>query len=270
MTRFRCILAGAVLGAVSARPAPSTASVAAAPALTPAPAVVVCATGHVRFTLPAYWTVVPDTVLARYNASARALDRGRAASQYVLAIQRKALLDFTMPYALVELLERSMPKPTEVAAKADSFAEGVVTTFLPLHRKGLFGEVKPGIAVYDTNLQVIVGYWTMVRTEDKARIAAMMAVFPYAHGYIRFQFFMHAEDQERDMAAAEEIINSVSFDPGFAYPRPGQAAHTADKLGNFGYLLVGVLVAWLVVRILVRRTLPTIPVRKPPWLRHRK
>jgi hypothetical protein len=120
-----------------------------------------------------------------------------------------------------------------------------------LYRSNLFGEVKAMDAFYDQARHVIIGSWNMMRARDDRRIAAINAIFPYRGGYVRFHFFMPADTQERDLPAVECVVDSVTFEPGYAYE--AVSAREGRTLRYAIYAIVGVLgVAWIAMRFVMR------------------
>ncbi len=211
------------------------------------------APARISFTLPYYWQVIADEKLAGYKETLRETFPGRPVPNYVLALQRRALFTFALPYALFEIEERSMPTPQELESERQSFADSVRRAYMALRQEGLFGEVKPLDAIYDARRHVIVGYWEMMRASDKRRIAAMAAIFPCRYGYLRAHFFLPAERQDEFLPAVEEIINSVTFDEGYGY-EPGRGTRARRGLAPRTALLIlaALFAAWFALRLAVR------------------
>ena len=228
------------------------------------------APGHFSFRMPYYWTALADDQLALYKDSLRKQFPGRGVPNYVLGLQRKSLFTFSLPYALIELDNCGMPNPKQVEAECRAFSLSVARAYLPLHRSGQFGEVKPMEAVYYTNINVIIGYWQMVRARDNQRLACVSAIYPCGYGYARFHFFMDAGDQDTYLPIVERLIGSVSFDSGFAYKSATPADGTASSLRGMRTTIVMVVVTmviWLVVRILVRTKMGNSARPRPPYVR---
>jgi len=211
------------------------------------------APGHFKFLLPDYWQVIPEKELLRYKDILRKLYPDKPVQNYVLAIQRKALLDFTMPYALVEIETRPMPTVEEVEGEAVNFAPNIRRAFVDLYKSNLFGEIKPMPAVYDPNNQVIVGYCSMFRAKDKQNLTTVTAIYPCRYGYVRFHFTFQQDAEEKYFPVVEKIIKSVKFDQGFAY-EPSIANKNKRSFNRIIYVVVIVLaVVWFGFRIFARR-----------------
>jgi len=211
------------------------------------------APAHFSFTLPYYWTLISDTDLAAYKATLREMFPDRPIPNYVLAIQRKALFTFALPYALFEIEERPMPTLQEIEQERATFSLNVRKAYLALHRQGAFGEVKPMEAQFDPQRNVIIGYWEMFRASDKRRIAALAAIFPCRYGYLRLHVFLPADRQAEFLPVIEDLISSVIFDDGYRYD-PSQAPKRRRALSpRTALLLFAVLaLAWIALRVLAR------------------
>ncbi len=212
------------------------------------------APAHFSFTMPYYWTAISDSDLAHYKATLREMFPNRPVPNYVLAIQRKALFTFALPYALFEVEERPMPTEEEIEAERSSFAQSIRRAYLDLHRQGAFGEIKPMEAQYDPIRNVIIAYWEMTRTSDRRRIAALAAIFPCRYGFLRLHVFLPAERQLDLLPVVEELINSVTFDEGFGYD-PAQARPRRRGLSHTTALAIfaALAIVWIALRILASR-----------------
>jgi len=211
------------------------------------------APGHFKFTLPHYWQVIPNSTLQSYNDKIRKLYPGKPAPNYVLAIQRKALLDFTMPYALIEIDKRPMPSKQEVEAEAAAFEANIRKAYIGLYKKGLFGEVKPLPAVYDEKNNVVVGRCSMYRASDKLYITTITAMFPCRYGYVRFHFTFKTDNEEKYFPVIENIIKSVKFDDGFQF-ESNASNGKKDVFSRPIYIVVFVLaVIWFGFRFFGRK-----------------
>lgn len=209
------------------------------------------APAHISFTLPYYWTVIPEADLLAYKATLRELFPNRPVPNYVLAIQRKALFKFALPYILFEIEERPMPTREEIENERRVFADSVRKAYLDLHRQGAFGEVKPMEAQYDPKRNVIIGYWEMTRASDKRRIAAMAVVFPCRYGFLRLHVFLPADQQLQLLPVIDELISSVTFDEGYAYVPQAAQARRPRLQPRTALLIFAVLaVIWFALRFL--------------------
>ena len=212
------------------------------------------APGHFKFLLPDYWEVIPDKEIQRYKNILKRLYPNKPVQNYVLGIQRKALLNFSMPYALVEIENRPMPTLDEVQGEARSFASNIRKAFVDLYKSNLFGEVKPMPAVYDPVHQVVVGYCSMFRAKDKQNLTTVTAIYPCQYGYVRFHFTFQEDTEEKYFPVIEKIIKSVKFDDGFAY-NASKAKENKHGLNRIIYIVVIVLaVIWFGFRIIGRKS----------------
>ena len=212
------------------------------------------ASGHFKFLLPYYWEIIPDKEIQRYKNILKKLYPGKPVQNYVLGIQRKALLNFSMPYALIEIENRPMPTVDEVKGEAISFASNIRRAFVDLYKSNLFGEVKPMPAVYDPEHQVIVGYCSMYRAKDKQNLTTVTAIYPCRYGYVRFHFTFKEDTEEKYFTVIEKIIKSVKFDDGFAY-NPATAKKNKRGFNKIIYVVViGLAVIWFAFRIIARKS----------------
>jgi len=208
------------------------------------------APGHFKFLLPDYWEVIPEKEIQRYKKILKKLYPNKPVQNYVLGIQRKALLNFSMPYALVEIETRPMPTLDEVQGEARSFASNIRKAFVDLYKSNLFGEVKPMPAVYDPVHKVVVGYCSMFRAKDKQNLTTVTAMYPCRYGYVRFHFTFQEDTEEKYFSVIEKIIKSVKFDDGFAYNKENK-----HGLNKTIYVVVIILaVIWFGFRIFGRRS----------------
>jgi hypothetical protein len=232
----------------------TVAIVTAAPPGPTGSAVFVFAPGHVRLTVPAYWTVVPEQSLLKYLDTLRNSMPGRAVPNYVLALQRKALFDFALPYVLIELNPGPAPTRAQVEGELLGFQTSIGLAYSALHRAGKFGEVHVQPAIYDETRHVVIGRYSLVRGEDKRRLACVTAIFPYREGFLRLHGFMRFEDQEKYVPVVEALIASVQFDAGYAYVPPPVATSPLAKYRTlmFGGL-VGLMGIYLILRFLAAR-----------------
>ena len=205
--------------------------------------------GHFRFQLPYYWEIISDKTLKSYINKLKEIYPGKPTPNYVLAIQRKALYDFTMPYALIEIDKRPMPTQKEVDAETASFDSNIRRAYVALYKKGLFGEINPLPAVYDPVNKVILGRCSMYRAKDKQYLTTITAIYPCSYGYVRFHFTFKTEDEEKFFPVIEKIIKSLKFDNGFEY-KPALAKKNKGLLSRPIYVVVLVLaVIWFGFRI---------------------
>lgn len=211
------------------------------------------APAHFSFMMPYYWTAISDTDLVAYKQTLRETFPNRPVPNYVLAIQRKALFTFALPYAMFEVEERPMPTRQEIENERLAFADSVRKAYLDLHRQGRFGEVKPMDAQFDPQRNVIIGYWEMMRASDKRRIAAIAAIFPCRYGYLRLHVFLPADRQAELLPVIDDLISSVKFDEGYGY-EPSQARPRRRGLSNRTALILfaALAVAWIGLRLAAR------------------
>ena len=212
-----------------------------------------CAEGHFRFVLPHYWTILPDEKVKQFKAKLRKSLPSRPVPDYILAFQRKALLSFTFPYALVEVQNGPMPTPADVEAERAGFAANVRSAYKDLHDKRMFGEVKAMPATYDTNAHVVVGFSQMTRAHDSRKISAVTAIYPCRYGYMRIHFFLPAEKEVTYLTPVETVITSVTFEAGYGYvPRSGRQGTFKHMryLLPAGVVVMGVI--WIGMRMYAR------------------
>lgn len=255
---FTALAACAAALLVAAAPAPDAAPASAAPDANAAAAGQATngvrfpfAPGHFSFDLPAYWTVVPTNKLEQYREQA-GLATGRSGPAYALAIQRKALLSFAMPYVLFEIGRGRQPSGKELIAEASSFQVVVARAYLPLHRAGAYGEINVQNGVYDPEKHAVIGYYEMLRASDKKRIAAYIVTFACRYGYVRLHCFLPADEKDVHLPVIAGIVDSFAFDPGYGYDVSAPEKRRRG-LGQLVWILVPLLALWLVMRIGVRR-----------------
>lgn len=214
------------------------------------------APGHFRFLLPYYWEVIPPDRVERYNTTLREQLPGRRVPQYDLAIQRKALLPFTLPYALVEIEERPMPTPQEIEAERAAYDMSVRRAYRDLHREGLFGEITPMPAIYDDQRHIILGYTHMRRASDNQKLTLITATHPARYGFVRFHYFLPYETETQYLSAVETVLTSLTFSAAYAYDPTLLDSRTFPSY--FGMLLRSVIVilavVWLALRLASRHT----------------
>jgi hypothetical protein len=250
------IFAVAILAAVAAQSTlPSTQTTgAAATAQATNGTIYAFAPAHLRFTLPPNWTVIPQEKLDAYNAAAQALAGRRAAPQYLLGLQRKSLFIFDMPYVLIEVDPGTMPSQAQVDGEVQGFQQSIGLAYRDLHRAGKFGEVISQPALYYEDAHVIIGHYSMVRMEDRARIGAVTAIFPFRGGFVRFHCYMRFEKQEADMPVIEELIASVKFDENYGYaPTIVKRSVVKNPTAVVGGVAV-LMVIYFIMRILAGRS----------------
>jgi hypothetical protein len=205
--------------------------------------------GHFSLMLPAYWTMLPEQALLKYLDTLHDSLPGRAVPNYVLALQRKALFDFALPYVLVELDPGAQPTRVQVDGEIIGFQNSLALAYGALHRAGKFGEVHVQPAVYDDQRHVIIGRYSLVRSADKRRLACVTAIFPYRAGFVRLHGFMAYEDQATYAPALDEIIAGLRFDPGYTYQPPPV---TVSPLVKHRTVFFGGLVALMGVYLILR------------------
>ncbi|MCX7004672.1 MAG: hypothetical protein NTV22_15560 [bacterium] len=196
------------------------------------------APGHFTLMLPSYWTVLPEQALLKYLDTVRDTLPGRAVPNYVLALQRKALFDFALPYVLVELDAGSQPTRVQVDGELIGFQNSLAMAYGALHRAGKFGEVKVQPAVYDDQQHIIIGRYSLVRGVDKRRIACVTAIYPYRAGFVRLHGFMAYEDQATYAPVLDEIIAGLRFDSGYAYQPPPVTVFFGGLVSLMGVYLI--------------------------------
>jgi len=212
------------------------------------------APGHFEFLLPHYWEVIPEKNVQQYKDILKKMYPNKPVQNYVLAIQRKALLNFSMPYALIEIENRAMPTLKEIEGETVSFDSNIRKAFVDLYKSNLFGEIKPMPAVYDRQNQVIVGYCSMFRAKDKQHLTTITAIYPCRYGYVRFHFTFQEDTEEKYFQVIENIIKSVKFDKGFEY-NPSMAGKNNRNFNKIIYPVVIVLaVVWFGFRFIARKS----------------
>jgi len=192
--------------------------------------------------------------LLKYLDTVRDTLPGRAVPNYVLALQRKALFNFALPYVLVELDAGSQPTRVQVEGEVLGFQNSLAMAYGALHRAGKFGEVKVQPAVYDEERYTIIGRYSLVRGADKRRIACVTAIFPYRAGFVRLHGFMAYEDQATYAPVLDEIIAGLRFDPGYAYqPPPVTVSPLVKHRTVFFGGLVSLMGVYLILRFVAAR-----------------
>jgi len=222
----------------------------------------VCAPGHVSFIIPDQWRVISESELEPYKRKLGEAFPDRPVPNYIMGMQRKSLFTFSLPYMLVVLEKGTMPTLEEIQAEKVSYVSSIQQAYLSLHRKGMFGEVKALPAEYYPERKVLLGYSEMTRASDNVRLVAITASYPCQYGYLRLNFFINAEQSDRDMPAIDEIISSVSFEPEYAYI-PYRKDMSSEQLRYILYGIVGVLAcAWFFIRIFGSRIRRKEPYRR--------
>lgn len=206
---------------------------------------------HLKFLMPDYWQKIPDKELQVYKTLLKKTYPKRT-ENYVLAFQRKALNDFQMPYALVDVRQQKTPTLQEINAEAKGFASNLRKTYLDLYRSNLYGEVKPMEGVYDPEKNVIIEYYRTFRAKDKKYICSMTAVFPCRYGFVNFHFFYKAENEIKYIDVIEKIIDSVRFDKGYEYIKIDTKKEASYKK-TISIFVAVLATIWVAMRFIGRR-----------------
>ena len=133
--------------------------------------------------LPENWQKVPTSSLSIYNHAEDALKNEKAGT-YSAAYERKALLDFTLPYILVEQEKHAPYSISELESMAEEMPSIIRQAYLPLHRAGKFGEVKVMPGIYDRERNMVFTYYEMVRAKPREEMFAFTACFPSKLGLV--------------------------------------------------------------------------------------
>ena len=165
--------------------------------------------------LPDNWQKVPQESLDIYDRAERSI-KG-ANSRYSAAYERKALLDFTLPYILVEQEKHAPYSREELERMAEEMPTIIRKAYLPLHRAGKFGEVKVMPGIYDRERNMVFTYYEMVRAKPNEEMFAFVACFPSKVGLVRLNGFGKKSDYEQSMAEMEAVLQSFSFSSNYFY-----------------------------------------------------
>jgi hypothetical protein len=166
--------------------------------------------------LPDNWQKVPKDILEVYNKAENSL-KGQNGKGFCAAYERKALLDFSLPYILVEQERHAPYSVPELQAMAEEMPSIIRRAYLPLHRAGSYGEVKVMPGIYDRERNMVFTYYEMVRAKPREEMFAFVACFPSKIGLIRLQGFGKKSDYAASMEEMEKILQSFSFSTNYAY-----------------------------------------------------
>ena len=175
-----------------------------------------CAGEYFSVDLPEDWQKVPKESLEIYNRAENSL-KGQSGKGYSAAYERKALLDFQLPYILVEQEKHAPYSVPELEAMAEEMPSVIRRAYLPLHRSGSYGEVKVMPGLYDRERNMVFTYYEMVRTKPREEMFAFVAIFPSKIGLVRLNGFGKKADYARSMEEMEKILQSFSFSTNYAY-----------------------------------------------------
>ena len=182
-------------------------------------ALTLCAESYFTVDLPENWQKVPTSSLAIYNHAEDALKNEKVGT-YCAAYERKALLDFTLPYILVEQEKHAPYSVSELESMAEEMPSIIRQAYLPLHRAGKFGEVKVMPGIYDRERNMVFTYYEMVRAKPREEMFAFTACFPSKIGLVKLHGFGKRSDYEKSMAEMEQILNSFAFGSNYFYQPP--------------------------------------------------
>ena len=166
--------------------------------------------------LPEGWQKVPKESLEIYNRAENSL-KGQSGKGYSAAYERKALLDFQLPYILVEQEKHAPYSVPELEAMAEEMPSVIRRAYLPLHRAGSYGEVKVMPGLYDRERNMVFTYYEMVRAKPREEMFAFVAIFPSKIGLVRLNGFGKKADYARSMEEMEKILQSFSFTSNYLY-----------------------------------------------------
>lgn len=166
--------------------------------------------------LPENWQKVPKESLEIYNRAEDSL-KGQVRGGYSAAYERKALLDFQMPYILVEQERHAPYSVPELEAMAEEMPAIIRRAYLPLHRAGRYGEVKVMPGLYDRERNMVFTYYEMMRAKPKEELFAFVACFPSRIGLVKLHGFGKKADYARSMEEMEKILQSFSFTSNYLY-----------------------------------------------------
>lgn len=194
--------------------------------------------------LPENWCPVAKENLAVFNQAEDSL-KGAAQNAYCAAYQRKALLDFQLPYVLVEQERHAPYSKEELRAMAAALPSAIRSAYLPLHRAGKYGEVNVMQGFYDEERNMVFAYYEMTRAKPMEKMFAFDAYFPSARGLVKLHGFGRKADQERSMAEMEAILQSFRLGPGYAYVPP-------ERRSSGKKILPGLCIAGIIILLGLR------------------
>jgi len=199
--------------------------------------------------LPDNWQKVPTSSLAIYNHAEDALKNEKVGT-YSAAYERKALLDFTLPYILVEQEKHAPYSIGELESMALEMPSIIRQAYLPLHRAGKFGEVKVMPGIYDRDRNMVFTYYEMVRAKPREEMFAFTACFPSKMGLVKLHGFGKKSDYEKSMEEMEQILNSFSFSSNYYYV---PSKKSSRKLKALPAVCIGAFVLLYALRFLGKR-----------------
>ena len=201
--------------------------------------------------LPENWQKVPTSSLSIYNHAEDALKNEKAGT-YSAAYERKALLDFTLPYILVEQEKHVPYSISELESMAEEMPSIIRQAYLPLHRAGTFGEVKVMPGIYDRERNMVFTYYEMVRAKPREEMFAFTACFPSKLGLVKLHGFGKRSDYEKSMTEMEQILNSFKFGNNYFYTPP---LKSSKKLKALPAVCIGAFVLLYALRFIGKRQL---------------
>ena len=199
--------------------------------------------------LPENWQKVPTSSLSIYNHAEDALKNEKVGT-YSAAYERKALLDFTLPYILVEQEKHAPYSVKELESMAEEMPSIIRQAYLPLHRAGKFGEVKVMPGIYDRERNMVFTYYEMVRAKPREEMFAFTACFPSKLGLVKLHGFGKRSDYEKSMAEMEQILNSFKFGSNYFYTPP---LKSSKKLKALPAVCIGAFVLLYALRFIGKR-----------------
>lgn len=211
-------------------------------------ALTLCAESYFTVDLPENWQKVPTSSLSIYNHAEDALKNEKVGT-YSAAYERKALLDFTLPYILVEQEKHVPYSVSELESMAEEMPSIIRQAYLPLHRAGKFGEVKVMPGIYDRERNMVFTYYEMVRAKPREEMFAFTACFPSKLGLVKLHGFGKRSDYEKSMAEMEQILNSFTFGSNYFYTPP---LRSSKKLKALPAVCIGAFVLLYALRFIGR------------------
>ena len=212
-------------------------------------ALTLCAESYFTVDLPENWQKVPTSSLSIYNHAEDALKNEKVGT-YSAAYERKALLDFTLPYILVEQEKHAPYSVSELESMAEEMPTIIRQAYLPLHRAGKFGEVKVMPGIYDRERNMVFTYYEMVRAKPREEMFAFTACFPSKIGLVKLHGFGKRSDYEKSMAEMEQILNSFTFGSNYFYT---PSLKSSKKLKALPAVCIGAFILLYALRFIGKR-----------------
>ena len=212
-------------------------------------ALTLCAESYFTVDLPENWQKVPTSSLSIYNHAEDALKNEKVGT-YSAAYERKALLDFTLPYILVEQEKHAPYSVSELESMAEEMPSIIRQAYLPLHRAGKFGEVKVMPGIYDRERNMVFTYYEMVRAKPREEMFAFTACFPSKIGLVKLHGFGKRSDYEKSMAEMEQILNSFNFGSNYFYT---PSLKSSKKLKALPAVCIGAFILLYALRFIGKR-----------------